>query len=122
VEFWLSLASLRERDPLFPRLLANGRSTTAARRRRPVGRTAACRLTPHGIARTVQRAARRVGLDPARVAGHSSRSGVATEAAAQGAPERAIMAQTGPQRLEMVRGSSARPTRYRDNASSYLGL
>ena len=96
LERWLSLASLRERDPLFPRLLANGRPTTAARRRHPAGRIAPGRLSPQGITRTVQRATRRAGLDPVRVAGHSLRSGFAIEAAARGAPERAINAPDRP--------------------------
>jgi site-specific recombinase XerD len=54
---------------------------------------AAERLTDGRVARIVQRAARRAGLDPARYAGHSLRSGLATTAAAGGAPERAIMRQ-----------------------------
>ena len=122
LERWLSRAALRERDPLFPRLLANGRPTTAARRRHPAGRLAPGRLSPQGIARTVQRAARRAGLDPATVAGHSLRSGFATEAAARGAPERAIMRQIGHRSLEMVRRYIREGDRYRDNASGYLGL
>jgi site-specific recombinase XerD len=122
LERWLSRAALRDRDPLFPRLLANGRPATAARRRHPAGRIAPGRLSPQGIARTVQRAARRAGLDPAKVAGHSLRSGFATEAAARGAPERAIMRQTGHRSLEMVRRYIREGDRYRDNASGYLGL
>ncbi len=87
---------------------------TQSRRGRP-GRV-------HYFARTVQRAARRAGLDPAAVAGHSLRSGFATEAAARGAPERAIMRQTGHRSLEMVRRYIREGDRYRDNASGYLGL
>lgn len=45
----------------------------------------------------------RAGLDPARYAGHSLRSGLATAAAVGGAPERAIMQQTGHGSVEMVR-------------------
>jgi integrase len=80
------------------------------------------RLSVQGIARVVQRAAGRAGIDPTEVAGHSLRSGFATEAATQGAPERAIMRQTGPKSLEMVRRYIRDGDRYRDNAASYLGL
>jgi nucleoside-diphosphate-sugar epimerase len=41
----------------------------------------------------VKKAAAAAGLDPARFAGHSLRAGHATSAAANGAPERVIMAQ-----------------------------
>ena len=70
----------------------------------------------------VQRAVARIGLDPKDFAGHSLRSGFATEAAAQGASERAIMRQTGHKSLEMVRRYIREGDRYRDNAASYLGL
>jgi integrase len=122
VERWLSLSGLGRQDPLFPRLRANGRPTRPPRRRHPAGRIAPDRLSPQAIARTVQRAACRAGLDPAQVAGHSLRSGFATEAAAQGAPERAIMRQTGHTSLEMVRRYIREGDRYRENASAYLGL
>jgi integrase len=122
LERWLALAELGPQDPLFPRLLANGRPTVPPRRRHPAGRIAPGRLSPQGVARAVQRAGRRAGMDPAQVAGHSLRSGFATEAAARGAPERAIIRQTGHTSLEMVRRYIQDGDRYRENASGYLGL
>jgi integrase len=117
---WLSLAELAQAGPLFPRIVPNG--PPATRRRNPIGRPATGRLSPQGIARVVQRAVARIGLDPKDFAGHSLRSGFATEAAAQGASERAIMRQTGHKSLEMVRRYIREGDRYRDNAASYLGL
>jgi integrase len=117
---WLSLALLEPTGPLFPRIVPNGRP--AARRTNRVGTAAKGRLSPQGIARVVQRAVARIGLDPKDFAGHSLRSGFATEAAAQGASERAIMRQTGHKSLEMVRCYIREGDRYRDNAASYLGL
>ena len=107
--------------PLFLRIRPNSRPDTK-RQRFPAGTTTARRLSAQGIARVVQRAAARAGLDPAQFAGHSLRSGFATEAAAQGASERAIMRQTGHRSLEMVRRYIRDGDRYRDNASTYLGL
>src|SRR5207302_6760475 len=53
------------------------------------------RLSDKAVARIVKRCAKAVGLNPDRYAGHSLRAGLATSAAAGGASERAIMAQTG---------------------------
>jgi len=117
---WLFLAALEQAGPLFPRIVPNGRPAT--RRRDRIGTAAKERLSPQGIARVVQRAVARIGLDPKDFAGHSLRSGFATEAAAQGASERAIMRQTGHKSLEMVRRYIREGDRYRDNAASYLGL
>ena len=71
------------------------------------------------IAGVVQRAAQRAGLDPREFAGHSLRAGFASEAAAQGASERAIMRQTGHRSVEMVRRYIREGDRYRDNARPY---
>ena len=51
------------------------------------------RLSDGSVARIVQRAARRAGLDPSRYGGHSLRCGLATTAAQCGAPAPAIMRQ-----------------------------
>jgi integrase len=61
------------------------------------------RLSDRGVALVVKRRAEAVGLDPAHVAGHSLRSGLATSAAAAGASERSIMNQTGHRSVTMVR-------------------
>jgi integrase len=51
----------------------------------------------------VKRAADRVGIDPATVAGHSLRAGLATSAAAANVPERVIALQTGHESMTMLR-------------------
>jgi integrase len=61
------------------------------------------RLSDKPVARIVKRRAKAVGLDPDRYARHSLRAGLATSAAAGGASERAIMAQTGHRSTDMVR-------------------
>ncbi len=70
----------------------------------------------------VKRAAERAGLDPARYAAHSLRSGLATAAAAGGAPERAIMRQTGHRSVEMVRRYIRAGSLFQKNAAAYVGL
>jgi len=117
---WIGIAGLRDEDPLFPRVVAMGRPPRTPRAR--AGRVAPGRLSPQGVARAVQRAAARAGLDASAVAGHSLRSGFATEAAAQGASERSIMRQTGHRNLAMLRRYIRDGDRYRDNAATYLGL
>lgn len=80
------------------------------------------RLTDRAVARIIQRAARRAGLDPHRYAGHSLRAGLATAAAAAGAPERVIMAQTGHRSVTTLRGYIRAGTLFEGNAAGYLGL
>lgn len=80
------------------------------------------RLSDRGVARVVQRAARRAGLDPALYAGHSLRAGLATAAAQGGAPERAIMAQTGHRSVAMVRRYIRSGSLFTENAAAYVGL
>ncbi len=76
------------------------------------------RLTAEGVGMVVKRAAQRAGLDPARYAGHSLRSGLATAAAAGGAPERAIMQQTGHRSVEMVHRYIRRGSQIQENAAA----
>ncbi len=80
------------------------------------------RLSDKGVARVVQRAAAAAGLDHARYAGHSLRAGLATAAAQGGAPERAIMAQTGHKSTAMVRRYIRDGELFADNAAAYTGL
>lgn len=92
---------------------------------RPVDRHGAVgsgRLSDRGVARIVQRAARRAGLDPSRYAGHSLRAGLAIAAAHGGAPERAIMAQTGHRSLITVRRYMRSGSLFTQNAAAYTGL
>ncbi len=116
---WLGIAEITA-GPLWPVIAPNGRPGT--RRRSPQGRLGSRRLDAQGIARVVQRAATRAGLDAKEFAGHSLRAGFATEAAARGASERAIMRQTGHRSVEMVRRYIREGDRYRDNAAALLGL
>ena len=80
------------------------------------------RLTDKSVALVVKRAARLVGLDPARFGGHSLRAGLATAAAQAGASERSIMAQTGHKSLPMVRRYIRSGSLFKENAASTLGL
>jgi len=59
-------------------------------------------LSPAGVAAIVHAAAKRAGLEPGRFGGHSLRAGLATAAAAAGAPELAIMRRTGHKSVTMV--------------------
>ena len=86
------------------------------------GRVGAGRLSDRAVALVVQRAATAAGLDPARYAGHSLRSGLATAAAQAGVSERAIMAQTGHRALAMVRRYIREGSLFRDNAAAAVGL
>ncbi len=86
------------------------------------GLVARTRLSDRGVARIVQRAAGRAGLDPALYAGHSLRAGLATAAAAGGASERAIMAQTGHRSVTMVRRYIRSGSLFTENAADYAGL
>ena len=80
------------------------------------------RLTPQSVALVVKRACRRCGLDPSLFAGHSLRSGLATAAAAGGAPERAIMHHGGWRSEAMVRRYIRAGTLFEENAASFCGL
>jgi len=81
------------------------------------------RLSDKAVARIVKRRAKAVGLDPERYAGHSLRAGLATSAAAGGASERAIMAQTGHRSTDMVRRYIREANLFAaDNAAGLAGL
>ena len=80
------------------------------------------RLSDRAVARIVKRRAAAVGLDPERYAGHSLRAGLATSAAAGGASERVIMAQTGHRSTDMVRRYIREGDRWKENAASLAGL
>jgi integrase len=79
------------------------------------------RLTDKGVARILKRACERAGLDPARYAGHSLRSGLATAAAGGGAPERAIMAQGGWRSAKTLRDRYIRKASvFQENAANWV--
>jgi site-specific recombinase XerD len=78
------------------------------------------RLSDRAVARIVKGAAERVGIDPSTVSGHCLRSGLATSAAAAGAPERSIMRTTGRRSEAMVRRYIRAGSVFTDTASRYL--
>ena len=80
------------------------------------------RLSGHAVALVVKRHAEAAGLDAAKYAGHSLRAGLATSAAAAGASERSIMAQTGHKSTAMVRRYIRDGSLFRENAAAVVGL
>jgi integrase len=79
-------------------------------------------ITDRVVALTVKKAAERVGLDAAELAGHSLRAGLATTAARNGASEASIMRQTGHRSVAMVRRYIREGSLFHDNAGAKLGL
>lgn len=86
------------------------------------GRIGAGRLSGQAVAEIIKRAARRAGLDPAHLSGHSLRAGFVTEAKKRGADDAAIMDQTGHRSLEMLRRYHRRIRAWERPASAKLGL
>ena len=81
------------------------------------------RLSDKAVALVVKRTAQKAGLNNIeQYAGHSLRAGLATSAAAAGASERAIMAQTGHRSVMMVRRYIRDGSLFRENAVIGLGL
>ena len=79
------------------------------------------RLSARSVALVVKRYAKAAGLDPANYDGHSLRAGLATAAAA-GATERSIMAQTGHRGTKMLRRYIREGPLFRENAAAVVGL
>ena len=77
-------------------------------------------LSDKAVSRIGKGAAERIGIDPALVSGHSLRAGLATSAAAAGAPERATMNTTGHRSTTMVRRYIRLGSAFIDSASRYL--
>jgi integrase len=84
------------------------------------GKMSEKRLSDRSVARIVQRAAERAGLDPKRYGGHSLRAGFVTTAAKKGKSLDAIMRQTGHRSVAVVRGYIRHATVFDDNPSSGL--
>ena len=70
----------------------------------------------------MKRAAALVGKAPGAFSGHSLRRGFVTEAARNGASERAIAKQTGHHSIVVLRGYIEDATVFEDNAVASLGL
>ncbi|HEY1336327.1 MAG TPA: site-specific integrase [Bryobacteraceae bacterium] len=79
-------------------------------------------LTADSVALLVKERAEAAGLDPAIYAGHSLRAGFATSAALGGAPEWAIMKQTGHRSRAMLDRYVRVASRFRGNAAAFTGL
>ena len=77
-------------------------------------------LSDKAVSRIGKGAAERIRIDPALVSGHSLRAGLATSAAAAGAPERAIMNTTGHRSTTMVRRYIRLGSAFIDSANRYL--
>jgi site-specific recombinase XerD len=81
------------------------------------------RLTGQDVARAVKRAATAAELEPKRLAGHSLRSGLATQAAMDGAPLDSIMRQGRWRSSQTVLSKYIRPaTVFEGNAAGAIGL
>lgn len=79
-------------------------------------------LSPSSVAEVIKRSAALAGLDQNQFSGHSLRAGLATAAAANGATESVIMAQTGHRSTAMVRRYIRHGTLFRQNAASIAGI
>jgi len=84
--------------------------------------TLSAAMHPSSVAYIVKRCAGRAGLAVMEYAGHSLRSGLATQAAMNGASELSIMKQTGHRSLMTVRKYIREGSLFRDNAATKLGL
>ncbi len=86
------------------------------------GRVQSKVLHKDSVGMIVKRAVGRIGLDTSAYAGHSLRSGLATQAYRNGANELAIMQQTGHRSLSTVRKYIREGSLFRDNPAHKLGL
>ncbi len=81
------------------------------------------RLTGQSVTTVLRTRATQAGVsDPARFSGHSLRSGFATSAAASGATEASIAAQTGHRSMEVLRRYVRHGTVFTGSAAGQLGL
>lgn len=80
------------------------------------------RLSGAAVALVIKRYATAAGFDPAALAGHSLRAGLATAAAIAGKSERAIMNQTGHKSSANLRRYIRDANLFRNNASDGIGL
>jgi integrase len=106
---WMDLASIEgEGAPVF----------------RPIDRydvVGGTRLTDWSVNLTIKKYAKRAGLDPSKVSGHSMRSGFVTEAATQGVSLDSIMKQTGHHSVEQVREYIRTATPFENNPTGQMG-
>ena len=86
------------------------------------GRISERALSDRSVALIIKESALKAGLDPTLYAGHSLRSGFATQAAISGASERSIIRQGGWASEKMARRYIRDASLFRDNAADSLGL
>jgi integrase len=86
------------------------------------GGVSSSRLTGAMVAIIAKRRAAVIGLDPARLAGHSLRAGFATSAALAGVTETFIAAQTGHKSMTILRRYIRPATVWQNNAAAAVGL
>jgi integrase len=108
VQAWLNLAEIDE-GPIFRSVDQHGRIATV-------------RLSDRSVARIIQTAAKRAGLDPDQFAGHSLRAGLATAAAAAGVSEHDIARTTGHRSVAVLRRYVRTATVFERNAAASVGL
>lgn len=80
------------------------------------------RLTDKAVALVIKRVAAAAEIDPQQLSGHSLRAGFATQAALNGAQDRAIMKQTRHRTRAMVDRYVRDGSLFRENAATTLGL
>jgi len=86
------------------------------------GNTANRPLAPGSIPPLLKTMATAAGIPADRIAGHSLRAGHATTAHLNGAPDRAIMNQTGHKHADTLNHSIRPNTTFTNNSTNYLGL
>jgi integrase len=79
------------------------------------------RLSTRGVTRAIRRAVARTEMDPEHLSSHSLRAGFATSAAAAGASERSIAAQTRHRSMATLRRYIRLATAFDDNAVDRVG-
>jgi integrase len=86
------------------------------------GKVSLTRLTDRAVHLVVKRACNAAGLDTDKFSAHSLRSGLATQAAIDGCPERTIMRQGGWRGVQTVRGYIRHGSLFQENVGTYLRL
>jgi len=86
------------------------------------GSVGVSQLSDRSVALIIQRAARRVNLDPTLFSGHSLRAGLATAAAAAGVAENDIARTTGHRSVSVLRRYIRTATAFDRNAAASVGL
>ena len=79
-------------------------------------------ISDKSVALIIKRYAEKAGLESAKYAGHSLRSGFATTAAEFGAEERNIMAMTGHKTTQMVRRYIQEANLFKNNALNKIKI